>query len=201
MKNKRIRMIGIAMIVLVFIWVFTGGIVIERRQYISPGVYKKGEYAPIIYAGIDQGIKNYGIPFLLQYSTDSIPYGISLYYVSHKVPPGSALCFSEIKLIYVDGHKLDIMNSISEKYLLKLYNHYYLDDKGNEQRNSSAVRTEINLGHCIDSRQKFSLHLVGYVKYQENTVERFDVTLNFDSKTEFDVSTGWIWYFKSNYGA
>jgi hypothetical protein len=176
--------------------------VIERRQYISLGVYKKGEYAPIIYAGIDQGIKNYGIPFLLQYSTDSIPYGISLYYVSHKVPPGSALCFSEIKLIYVDGHKLDIMNSISEKHLLKLYNRSYIDDNGNKQRNSSAVDTEINLGHCIDSRQNFSLHLVGYVTYQENTVERFDVTLNFDSKTEFnDVSTGWIWYFKSNYGA
>jgi hypothetical protein len=176
------------------IWILTGGIVINQHNYISPDFYQQGEYAPLIYVDIDEEIKESGIRFLFQYRSNCIPFAIKLRYISDKAPKGSVLCFDLLQLTFADGHKVDIPKVKSERIVLKPYPRTFFDDYGNIQQTKS-VNAEIDLGHCIDSRQKFTLHLIGYVKDGENIAEPFNTTLNIEWKTKTDVYFGWLWYF------
>ena len=199
MNKKRVLLITFTILIPAVAWMFTGGIIIYRKQYISPRFFEQGNCTPLIIVDIVQDMKNYGIPFLFQYKTDYVPFSIQLHYISHKAPAKSTLCFEHVQVTYSDENQVDLTRSIPDNILMTPYSHVYIDDEGNRQE-TLAVDAKLDFEHCIDLRQKFSLHLSGNVKTENKIVESFNTTLKFESKTESKIFTGWSFYLISNYG-
>jgi len=142
---------------LLLLWILTGGLVIARYDWILPE--SSGEdYRPLILLEFPSNFHTYGIPLICTYTAETVPFDLTVIYITHNTAPDPELHVNSLVVDYGDSTVVDLTDRIARQLKPVADEHWYIDDNHINQKKPS-LRATYTIPNCMPKRGSFHLRI------------------------------------------
>lgn len=198
MRRKKLWLtVGVALSLLVFAWIPTGGVVLVVRDDASGGssVQKVARNSTMVLR-VSHPERVRGIPLVFLYLTDGPGvFVFNLTYLSSSISPNAAVRFEEFQVLASGGRQIDLVGRIPNSLALVEQVETIWGENG-PTGTRNFLGGEIYVGQLLDVEETFTVHVKGAMYSQNKVIERFDATFTPEfNKRNVRWHLGWDWYF------
>jgi hypothetical protein len=190
MLKKRVRLVVILLAIPSILWMFTGGCVVFNYQWVSAPPYNRN-YRPLLLVDVEKEYTQHGVPYLFLYSTEDVPYDMTLTYIHHDIVHEPEICFEEITLIDFNGPEVSLIDDPNGQVVIPHRDeHWYIDDNGDMQK-TPCLRADLRYPACIDYPPTFDLRVKLRLYSGGREIDRIVTTVKVRSHPYTERWTTW----------
>ncbi len=180
----------VVLVIIAGVWLRTLGLAILDYRWYGGSTPFEMQEGPRLHVYIDTRVRQLGIPFLVTYSTDSLPYGINLCLHDNRPTTVRTLVLEEVTVVYPDGSATHVISPEDN------WSKEFEEDTIVNSSPQGLVYTDIRIvehhfSGVVKRASDFQLRLAGWYIFQDGS--RIPIKIAMENRLERvrRFKTGW----------